>query len=133
MPTLIVVHGIAPGAEELYEQFLLKRKLAYIRGLPGVRRYEVFRRDRPLEPGAPESEIEYDIVVILETDDLDALQAARATPEYDAFRREYVDLIEPTPVIYEARRLEAEAALSADEFWSGSETEAPLGDRAIEG
>jgi hypothetical protein len=119
MPSIVVVHSIAPGQSELYEDFVAKRKLAFIRSLPGVQRYEVFRRIRKLEPEFPEMELSYDIVATLEIDDLDTLQAARATPEYDAFRNEYVHLLQPRPVVYEARKMESEAALSREEFWAG--------------
>lgn len=119
MPSIVVVHSIAPGKSELYEEFLVKRKVAFIQSLPGVQRYEVLRRDRRIEPESPEIEIPYDIVAVLDVEDLDTFQAARATPEYDAFRNEYVHLLQPRPVVYQARRMQREAALSRDEFWAG--------------
>lgn len=124
MPTMMTVYRIDPDGKELYEEYLARRKVEYIRNMPGVRNFQVFKRARRLEPDAPSEEYAFDIVAIIEVDDVEAFQAERAGAEYDAFRTEYVHLLAPAPVpIYEAELIDCPAGegLSADEFWAGRE------------
>jgi heme-degrading monooxygenase HmoA len=121
---MLTVYRIQADSKELYEEYLAKRKVDYIRNMPGVRGFQVFRRARRLEPDNPSQEFDFDIVAVIDVDDVEAFQAERAGDEYDEFRREYVHLLEPAPVpIYEAERIECEAGagLSAGEFWAGRE------------
>jgi hypothetical protein len=132
MPTMLTVYRIEPEGKELYGEYLVKRKIDYVRNLPGVKQFQVFRRARRLEPESPSEEFDFDIVAVIDVDDVEAFQAVRAGQDYDDFRQEYVHLLEPKPVpIYEAERLECDpgAGQSADEFW-GEHPEAVRGGAA---
>ncbi|HEY2715673.1 MAG TPA: hypothetical protein VGI73_05580 [Solirubrobacterales bacterium] len=121
MPTMLTVYRIEAQGKELYGEYLAKRKVEYVRNLPGVKQFQVFRRARRLEPESPSEEFDFDIVAVIDVDDVEAFQAVRDGQDYDDFRQEYVHLLEPKPVpIYEAERIECEpgAGLSAEEFWS---------------
>ena len=120
MPFLVTAHSTKPGMEDFYEGFLQNRKLAFVRALPGVKRYDVYRMDhRADDPKANGgAAMKYTIVAIIEVEDMAAAQALRSSKQYQEFVSEYIDLLEDDPAIFAAHAVQQLAAVSKAEFWS---------------
>ncbi len=119
MPFLITAHSTKPGEEDFYEKFLQDRKLAFVRDLPEVKNYTVFRTrrraDDPVE-GKPNT-IKYDIIAIVEVEDIEAVKKMRMSKLYQDFASEYRGLLEEDPAIYIADEVPEMAQKSKSEFW----------------
>jgi len=118
MPFLVTAHSTQPGQEDLYEEFLQQRKLWFVRSLPGIKRYSVYRTDHRVDdPTANKPEdMRYNIIAIIEVEDMKAAQALHESPEYQAFMAEYVGLLEDDPSMYVAHEVATTGQLSKDEF-----------------
>ncbi len=118
MPFLVTAHSTQPGKEDLYEEFLQQRKLWFVRNLSGIKRYDVYRTDhRADNPAANKpQDMRYNIVAIIEVEDLEAASKVHLSPEYQAFMAEYIGLLEDDPSMYVAHEVELTAQLSKEEF-----------------
>lgn len=119
MPFLVTTHNTKPGKEDLYEEFLCKRKLWFIRNLPGIIRYEVFRTERRAGTSGPvaSTDLRYMVVAIIECEDVVEMYKLRSSDLYQNFIKEYVDLLEDDIALYEARALEP-TGYTKDDFWA---------------
>lgn len=118
MPFLVTAHSTQPGKEDLYEKFLQKRKLWFVRNLPGVKRYDVYRTDHRVDDPAANkpADMRYNLVAVIEVEDLEAARKMHVGPEYQAFMAEYIGWLEEDPSMYVAHEVESTAELSKQEF-----------------
>lgn len=122
MPFLVTAHATKPGEEDFYEKFLQDRKLAFIRALPEVKNYTVFRTERRADDpgqGRPET-IKYDIIAIVEVEDIATIKKLRMSPLYQEFAGEYRGLLEDDPAIYIAHEVTENAQKTKAEFWDSA-------------
>ncbi len=117
---LVTAHSTKPGKEAIYEEFLKSRKLWFVRNLPGIIRYRVFRTERRFDPSESLSpKMRYDIMAVIEYEgDLDTLTKLYTSEEWLAFMGEYMHLLEDDPVLYIAHEVPELAALSSEAFKS---------------
>lgn len=98
MRVLVSTHFAVEGKADLYEEFLQERKIPFVRSLPGVKSYEVHRITSCMVP--PGQALRYEFAAIIEVEEGVDAQAIFASSEYQAFRQEYVDMLEPDPGLY---------------------------------
>ncbi|NOX49601.1 MAG: hypothetical protein GXP16_03575 [Gammaproteobacteria bacterium] len=125
MAYLITAHSTQPGKEDLYEDFLKQRKLWFVRNLPGMTSYKVYRTERRFDPsGTASQDIRYTIMAIIEHEgDIDALTALYTSDAWIEFMGEYIHLLEDDPALYVAHEIPEIAHLSGDEFVARGTTE----------
>jgi hypothetical protein len=99
---IITAHSTKPGKEDEYENFLKQRKLRYVRCLPGISSYRVFRTERRFDPSMQASpEIRYTVIAIIEFQGNEkALEKLYTSPEWVEFMEEYMHLLEDDPALY---------------------------------
>ena len=69
MITMVTAHSAKPGMAEQYEQFMHDKKLAFVRSLPKVKNYTVYRTKGRFDPtGMLPQDKRYDMVAIIEYD-----------------------------------------------------------------
>ncbi|VAW85150.1 hypothetical protein MNBD_GAMMA17-1766 [hydrothermal vent metagenome] len=79
MVCMVTAHSTKLGKEDIYEQFLRQRKLWFVRNLPGITSYKVYRTERRFDPsGLASPDIEDD----------PALYIAHEVPESNQLSRE---------------------------------------------
>lgn len=119
MPVIITAHSTKPGKEDLYEEFMRRRKLWFIRHLPGITHYQVFRTERRFGICGPSgsSGMRYNFVAIIEVDDLAEAVKLSSSDLFQNFVKEYIDLLEDDPALYEAHVVEQTGMESKDDFW----------------
>lgn len=121
MAFIVTAHRAGTGMADAYEDYLAKRKLAYVRAIPGVRSYTAYRRGNLFGPfGQAAPEPRFDIVAVIEVDDPKSFAEVTASPEFQSFRHEYAPWIEHQPGLYESRVIEQQAALTREEYWCGT-------------
>ncbi len=98
MPTIFAVYNAkdAKSADD-YEQYLKRKKIAFIRSLPGIKSYEIYRIDGVVgsPPNAP-SKPPYQFVAKIEVSSLGDFAKASQTPEMQALLKEYDVYLEPS-------------------------------------
>lgn len=120
MTHLVTAHSAKPGQEDLYEEFLKQRKLWFVRNLPGMISYKVYRTERRFDPSetAPR-DIRYNIIAIIEHEgDLDAVTNLYTSNEWVSFMSEYMHLLEEDPALYIAHEVPEISQLTGEEFKS---------------
>lgn len=119
MPILVTAHSTKAGKEDVYEEFMRRRKLWFIRNLPGITNYQVFRTERRFGASGPSgsSEMRYNFVAIIEVDDLAEAVKLYSSDLFQNFVKEYIDLLEDDPALYEAHVVEQTGMESKDDFW----------------
>ena len=118
MTYLVTAHSTKPGREDLYEEFLKQRKLWFVRCLPGIKNYKVYRTEQPFPPNDGNSkEVRFNIIAVIEFDG-NAEQAMKLynSNEWIDFMEEYMDLLEDNPVLYIAHEVPEVGRLSKEEF-----------------
>lgn len=83
MAVLVTAHSTKPGYEEQYESFLKQRKIGFVRRLPGITAYRVYRTEQrfPVAEGH-EEQVRYNIMAIIEYDgNTEELLALYTSPE----------------------------------------------------
>ena len=118
MATLITAHSTQPGQEALYEKFLEQRKLWFVRNLPGMKSYKVYRTEKRFDPsGEAPTDVHYTIIAIIEYDgDLDGLTEVYTSEAFIEFMGEYMHLLEDDPILYTAHEIPELGRLSSEEF-----------------
>lgn len=118
MPFLITAHSTLPGKEDLYEDFLKQRKLWFVRNLPGIVSYKVFRMEKRFDPsGEASKEIRYTVVAIIEYEgDEDTLAGLYTSDNWLEFMQEYIHVLEDDAPLYLAHEIPQIAEMSREEF-----------------
>ena len=118
MICMVTAHSTKPGKEDIYEDFLKQRKLWFVRNLPGITSYKVYRTEQRFDPSNTASqEVRYNVIAIIEYDgDIDAITKLYSSSEWVAFMEEYMDLLEDDPALYIAHEVPEVGNLSKDEF-----------------
>ncbi len=119
MPFLVTAHSTTPGQEDFYEEFLKNRKLAFVRALPGVKNYTVFRTEQRADNtmASGNEPMKYNIIAIIEVEDMAAAHDLRSSALYQDFVGEYINLLEDDPTIYTAHEVLQIAEKTKSEFW----------------
>lgn len=114
---IITAHSARPGDEDAYEDFLAHRKIAFVRGLSSIDRYDVYRCGEIFTYGEPAPDApKYNMVAILEVNDLEKAREEVNSPEFLELRGEYGPLMIPKPGLYVTHKVEQRAAMSGDEY-----------------
>jgi len=118
MVCMVTAHSTKLGKEDLYEAFLRQRKLWFVRNLPGITSYKVYRTERRFDPsGLASQAIRYDVVAVIEYDgSVDEITALYTSHEWIAFMDEYMHLLEDDPALYVAHEVSETDSLNRDEF-----------------
>jgi heme-degrading monooxygenase HmoA len=125
MPQVVTAYQIQAGKLDEYEEFLALRKLAVVRGLPGVVSHEVYRCGQVYEFGSPAPDApRYDMVALTELEDYERAREGLRSREFQSLREEYAHMLVPQPGVYVARRVDQRGAFSAREYW-GAEPPRP--------
>ena len=115
---IVTAHSAKPGKEDRYEDFLKQRKLWFVRNLPGIASYKVYRTEQRFPPGDGNAqEVRYNIIAIIEYDgDIEEAMRLYSSAEWVAFMDEYMDLLEDDPALYIAHEVPELDKLSNEEF-----------------
>ncbi len=118
MTCMVTAHSTKPGKEDLYEEFLKQRKLWFVRNLPGITSYKVYRTEQRFDPSETASRhIRYNVIAIIEYEgSIDAITELYTSSEWIAFMDEYMDLLEDDPALYIAHEVPEVDNLSSEEF-----------------
>lgn len=118
MPFLITAHSTKPGQEDLYEEFLKQRKLWFVRNLPGITSYRVFRTEARFDPTWQEGDpLRYTVMAIIEYEgDVESLSALYTSEKWIDFMDEYIHVLEDDAPLYLAHEIPQTGALSREEF-----------------
>lgn len=121
---IVTAHSTKPGREDRYEDFLKHRKLWFVRNLPGITSYKVFRTEQRFPPGDGNiQDIRYNIIAVIKYDgDVEEAMRLYSSPEWVAFMGEYMDLLEDDPALYIAHEIPELGQLSKDAFISKAES-----------
>ena len=101
MPTIFVIYNAKDlKTADDYEQYLKRKKVAFIRSKPYVDSYEIYRVDKVLAPAVvdaknPPSEPPYQFVAKCEVNNLEDFGKDNQTPEMQAFAQEYSAYVDP--------------------------------------
>lgn len=108
MTILVTAHSTKPGMQDKYEAFLRHRKLRYVRNLPGMKSYRVFRTERRFaQAPSDETQKRYDIIAIIELDTREQdILAIYQSEDWYKFMQEYIDWLEDDPSIYLAHEIQ---------------------------
>ena len=122
MPFLITAHATKPGQEDLYEDFLKQRKLWFVRNLPGITSYRVFRTEARFDPsGQAPDDIRYTVMAIIEYEgDTDTLTALYTSKKWIDFMGEYIHVLEDDAPLYLAHEIPQTGKLGREEFREGA-------------
>jgi len=122
MPFLITAHATKPGQEDLYEEFLKQRKLWFVRNLPGITSYRVFRTEARFDPsGQAPNDLRYTVMAIIEYEgDTDTLTALYTSDKWISFMNEYIHVLEDDAPLYLAHEIPQTAELSREAFREGA-------------
>jgi len=98
MTTAFIVYNAkdAKNADE-YEKYLKEKKVAFVRSLPIIKSYEIYRIDKVL---GSEDKPPYQFVAKVEISDIGEFAKAMQTPEMQAFVKEYRAYLESSPNIW---------------------------------
>lgn len=114
---VITAHSARPGMEADYEDFVAHRKLAYVRGLSSVERYDVYVTQEIFNYGEPATDApKYNMFAIFDVNDVEKAREETSSEEFMELRGEYGPMMIPRPGIWVARKVEQKAAMSADEY-----------------
>jgi hypothetical protein len=114
---IITAHSARPGMADEYEDFLANRKIAFVRGLSSIDSYNVYRCGDVFTYGQPADDApKYNMVAILEVNDIEKAREEVNSPEFEALRGEYGSLIVPRPGLYVTEKVEQRSAMSAEEY-----------------
>lgn len=115
---MVTAHSTKPGKEDIYEDFLKQRKLWFVRNIPRIVNYNVYRTIRRFDPsGTASQEIRYDVIAIIQYDGtIDELTEMYTSSEWIGFMDEYMDLLEDDPTLYIAHEIPETDHLTRDEF-----------------
>ncbi|HHB82363.1 MAG TPA: hypothetical protein ENK61_02715 [Devosia sp.] len=118
MTFLITAHSTKPGKEDIYEEFLQHRKLWFVRNLPGIISYKVFRTRKRFDPGGAASKnLNYTVMAIIEHEgDEQALTDLYTSEKWITFMEEYLHVLENDAPLYIADEIPEISRLSFDEF-----------------
>ncbi len=118
MPFLITAHATKPGKEDLYEDFLKQRKLWFVRNLPGIVNYKVYRTERRFDPsGELPNHLSYTVMAIIEYEgDEQTLTALYTSKQWVDFMGEYIHLLEDDAPLYMAHEIPQIEAMSREGF-----------------
>jgi len=122
MPFMITAHSTKPGQQELYEKFLQERKLWFVRNLPGIISYRVFRTEERFDPsGEAPKDIRYDVIAIIEyAGDVASISALYTSDKWQDFMNEYIHVLDADAPMYLAHEISQLAELSRQEFRQGA-------------
>ncbi|MBT1065055.1 hypothetical protein KJY73_15795 [Bowmanella sp. Y26] len=114
MTILVTAHSTKPGMEDRYEAFLRHRKLRYVRSLPGIKSYRVFRTERRFAQSTPDGTPKrYDIMAIIELDSREQdILAIYQSDAWQRFMQEYIEWLEDDPAIYLAHEIQEDSLAS---------------------
>ncbi|GHF23853.1 hypothetical protein GCM10017044_18030 [Kordiimonas sediminis] len=107
MITMVTGHSAKPGMLEAYVEFLEQKKLNFVRSLPKVSRYQVYRTERRFDPSGmlPEDK-RFDIVAIIDYDGSETeLEMLFMSDAWVAFMEEYMFMLEEDAPLYIASAL----------------------------
>lgn len=117
MVTLVTAHSTKPGKEDHYEDFLKQRKLWFVRNLPGITNYKVYRTERRFPLMEEFDEVRYNIIAVIELEgDVEAALKLYGSDEWAAFMDEYMDLLEDDPALYIAHEVPEIGQLEKHQF-----------------
>ncbi len=118
MPYLITAHSTKPGKEALYEQFLEQRKLWFVRNLPGITSYRVFRTEQRFDPsGQAPNDIRFTVMAIIEYEgDPEVMTALYTSDNWLEFMDEYIHVLEDDAPLYLAHEVQETGKLSRAAF-----------------
>ncbi len=118
MKVLVSTHFAVEGKADLYEKFLQEHKTPFVRSLPGVKDYKICRAADCMVP--PGKALRYEFAAIIELEEGADAQTIFASPEYQAFRQRYIDMLEPDPGLYWGYEIECKPRKSSDEIRSAA-------------
>lgn len=107
MITMVTAHSAKPGMADKYEQFMHDKKLDFVRSLPKVTNYTVYRTQDRFDPtGLLPKEKRYDMVAIIEYDGTqEELTALYSSEKWINFMDQYLHMIEEDAPLYFGIRL----------------------------